>query len=62
LPRFFEDFNKKYLTKDRYKYIIKTNQNDWEENNMWQFILGAIIGGGVGVMTMALIFVCKGVK
>lgn len=26
---------------------------------MWQFILGAIIGGGIGVMVMALILVCK---
>lgn len=26
---------------------------------MWQFILGAIIGGGVGIMVMALSFVCK---
>lgn len=29
---------------------------------MWQFVLGTIIGGGVGVMAMALIFVFKGVK
>lgn len=29
---------------------------------MWQFVLGTIIGGGVGVMVMALILVCKGVK
>lgn len=26
---------------------------------MWQFILGAIIGGGLGVMVMTLMFVCK---
>lgn len=26
---------------------------------MWQFILGLVIGGGVGIMVMTLMFVCK---
>ena len=27
---------------------------------MWQFILGMMIGGGVGIMIMAIMLVCKG--